>query len=387
MTASTPLPQHSSSAIYPKVAMALSIILLAALALAYFDFAYLAVVLAVPASAFATWQIKPVASPMSETLSSAENYPAQEKPVWLEETTPLLKECEKNLNAIYTTQEDAVVTLANAFKNLRDLVNEQNSCIQSLIETDTTSGEKYAEHMRLFADETEHSLNQFLDTHDKTSAATTHILNRVNEIYNNMPTVIKALGDIDDISSQTNLLALNAAIEAARAGEAGRGFAVVADEVRALSNRSTQFSDVIKQQMERIKEQIDTLTQEIRELASQDTSYIVSSKATIQKELDAIIRKAQSDTETTLQLERVGKNLDEAISDTTRALQFGDINGQNIGYTKEILSFVVELSLQHGNDDVENEIRAFRSRMKSRINVDHNPVTATDMKSGDIEFF
>ncbi len=88
-------------------------------------------------------------------------------------------------------------------------------------------------------------------------------------------------------------------------GEAGRGFAVVADEVRALSNRSTQFSDVIKQQMERIKQQIDTLTQEIRELASQDTSYTVSAKAAIQKELDAIIQKAQSDTQTTQQLERV----------------------------------------------------------------------------------
>jgi methyl-accepting chemotaxis protein len=82
-------------------------------------------------------------------------------------------------------------------------------------------------------------------------------LNRVSSLVNEVNNLTPLMDSIKDIAEQTNLLALNAAIEAARAGEQGRGFAVVADEIRKLSMKTENTSKQIISQIKKLSERMN----------------------------------------------------------------------------------------------------------------------------------
>ena len=124
---------------------------------------------------------------------------------------------------------------------------------------------------RLEVDETVQAINRMVSTVNSTS-------DNVRDLASNARSISQVLDVIRAIAEQTNLLALNAAIEAARAGEAGRGFAVVADEVRALAHR-TQSST----------HEIETMVEKIR----QDTEKAVLSMQTTSGQAHATLEKAK----------------------------------------------------------------------------------------------
>ncbi|MFZ8201298.1 methyl-accepting chemotaxis protein [Alteromonas portus] len=310
--------------------------------------------------------------------------------VAVSEASNILTVTSSNISDIFSTQSDAVATLSESFISLQTLLGQQETSINNLLKDDDNSDCAYADKMRTFASDTDSTLTQFIASTTQMTDSTRALETQVQTIQQAMPTVIEALSGIDDISSQTNLLALNAAIEAARAGEAGRGFAVVADEVRALSTRSTQFSDVIKTQIENIKSLIDKLTETAEVVASQDISHVVNAKDTISEQLRGIIKKAESDIQGASELEAIRQQLADSTAAAIRGLQFGDINGQNLTYTREIIEFVIEqlttLSPESASRVREN-LENYQHSLTEKGQADHNPVSATSMDAGDVELF
>ncbi|MCP4324140.1 MAG: chemotaxis protein [Psychromonas sp.] len=303
-----------------------------------------------------------------------------------------LKQNQDDLSDLIGTQEGAIHTLANAFLAIEALLTQQQGYIKTLLSVEVEGkGQSTQMDMRQFAENTSKTLNHFVEIATNMGNKSIYLSKKVDHISEQMPGVMKALQGIEQIASQTNLLALNAAIEAARAGEAGRGFAVVADEVRALSSSSSEVSHNIQKQLSLINELVVELSKEVKSIASQDVDYVHDSKDEVNEAITQLAHKADNDLQMTRDLEGLATELLEAVHDVMRGLQFGDISVQSLRFTLDGVTQLSEAMQQVENINGANApgeldliIKAFQEREEQRV---HNPVSSSSMDSGDVELF
>ncbi len=189
---------------------------------------------------------------------------------------------------------------------------------------------------------------------------------RIEQLHLQMAEINSIVTTIREVANQTNLLALNAAIEAARAGEAGRGFAVVADEVRKLADRTTGSAKSIGDMIEGVGQMTNEIVQAIEHSVTRVGSG-VSLIATAQNEMAQVLSSSIDASKDMAQihdaLDEISKNTDDiaraveqvalsSASNATSAKLVSDASA-NINQVADALrSDTAYFKLSHAGDDM-----------------------------------
>ncbi|MFZ4809091.1 MAG: methyl-accepting chemotaxis protein [Hyphomicrobiaceae bacterium] len=172
-----------------------------------------------------------------------------------------------------THMETSVEQLSNQFRNVAEATREQSSAINQLAKS-VGKVEIEGEDIQLadFASSIGASLSDLIEKIVQLSSRGVSMVYALDDVLLELKSVEDSVGKIGAINELTNLLALNAKIEAARCGEAGRGFSVVADELRSLSKSVNVLAPAIKKQIDSISGGLRKSYSLLREIATLDMS-------------------------------------------------------------------------------------------------------------------
>ena len=211
------------------------------------------------------------------------------------------------------------------------------------------------------------------DSSHKMDEGISAISKRIETVNTTVDKVSNIVSVIEEISSETNLLPLNASIEAARAGDAGKGFAVVAQEIRVLSDNTNT-------ELENIKQIISSLVEECR-YCVQASGTIVEDNAKQKEEIKAVLdefgsldEQIQKTAEKADEIEELVTAMIELNDDITKSSNsLTDVSAANAAATEEMNANIEELNaMMHGVSEMAEHMNNESDGLKEALSFFHN---------------
>lgn len=173
-----------------------------------------------------------------------------------------------------------------------------------------------------------------------------HVMEDVNQLGREIDNTHEVIDVIKEIADQTNLLALNASIEAARAGEAGQGFAVVATEVRKLSEHTKEQIDQITSNMVTLQAVSKQVTERIKATGERVQKSVTGSQKA-QEELDKIVQTMQAINEETTQIAAMSEEQSSTVVEISeRNANMAELSEEVQGLVQEAGETIYQISKQ-----------------------------------------
>lgn len=229
--------------------------------------------------------------------------------------------------------------------------------------------------------------------------AAAELVGMMKEVNVQVKQVLRALSEIKDIADQINVLSINATIEAACAGDYGRGFSVVAQEVRNLSVHSNRFSKKISNQVGGIEKALSNVEHRLSTMAENEikaAEFTSSRVAALTEQSHAFNRSVE---ESATRISQISEDVEDRVREVVTALQFQDMATQVLGTVTGRVAVMgsmldnvsnLHLETEQSLDSLEG-LRRFCDRLMEAADLVkrtcHNPVSSRSLNQGEIELF
>jgi methyl-accepting chemotaxis protein len=291
---------------------------------------------------------------------------------------------------------DAIAKLGDSFIEMKTESSDQRALMERLLADLSgaevgaiVEGSEKKTSIRVFARETTAVLKQFTDLLATVSGQSIKTVYRIDDMAEQLEQVFKLVASINEIAQETFLLAVNATIEAAHAGQAGRTFSVIASNVRELSKRTTRFNDEIGAQIGKAQATVNEVRQIVTEMASRDLNVALAGKERVQSMLPELEGFESFVAEGVDRANAANHRIARSTSRAVTALQFEDLLTQLISSMARRAQRIGEIAGSGAGEGASSSAASGVAAVAvaSGAVATGDPVHQQSMNPGEVELF